>query len=228
MSTKPSNSESNIHKFHRSRMREKYEKHGGDVFETHQLLEMLLYHAIKQGDTNPLAHDLLSLCDACSFSAMEQGALTEAHGAGVVCENLLKVSSDTVIRMLLDPLKDEPMDSEFSRKSFLWLWFKNKSEKTVALLMLNGRNRFVDCVEIAKGKTFRPEDYLEAVKDKLKSSKASKVIICHNHMDNVKSPSVEDVYLTGYLKNALLDSGVELLAHYVVTETDVIECNSDN
>ena len=209
-------------------MREKYEKHGGDVFETHQLLEMLLYHAIKQGDTNSLAHDLLAMCDGRSFSAMVQGELTEAHGAGVVCENLLKVSSDTVIRMLLDPLKDEPMDSEFSRKSFLWLWFKNKREKTVALLMLNGKNRFVDCVEIARGKTFRSEDYLEAIKDKLKFGKASKVIICHNHRDNVRTPSVEDVYLTGYLKNALAGSGVDLLAHYVVTETDVIECISDN
>ena len=51
---------SNIHKNHRQRMREKYEKHGADLFETHQLLEMLLFHSMRQGDTNPTAHNLLN------------------------------------------------------------------------------------------------------------------------------------------------------------------------
>ncbi len=208
-------------------MREKYEKHGADVFETHQLLEMLLFHAIRQGDTNPMAHDLLSVCRDGSFSAMDTGALTEVKGAGAVCENLLRISSDTVTRMLLDTLKKEPMESEFSRKTFLWLWFKNKREKSVAILMLNARNKFVDCVEIAAGKTCRPEDYLEVIREKMKQSRAAKAVLCHNHKDNTKEPSVEDVYLTGYLKNGLLDEGIELLSHYVVTDTDVSECIID-
>ena len=208
-------------------MRDKYEKHGADVFESHQLLEMLLFHAIRQGDTNPIAHDLLSSCKGGSFSAMETGELTEIEGVGAVSENLLRISSDTVIRMLLDTLKDEPMDSDFSKKTFLWLWFKNKREKSVALLMLNTRNRFVDCVEIAAGRTCRPEDYLEVIRDKMKQSGAARAVICHNHRDKVKEPSVEDVYLTGYLMNALEDEGLELMAHYVVTDGDVSECRID-
>lgn len=209
-------------------MREKYEKHGADVFETHQLLEMLLFHAIRQGDTNPMAHDLLSLCSEGSFSAAEKGALTQVKGAGAVCENLLRISSDTVTRMYLDLLKKEPMESEFSIKTFLWLWFKSKREKTVALLMLSSRNKFIDCVEIATGKTYRPEDYLEVIKDKMKNAKSAKAVLCHNHKDNNKEPSLEDVYLTGYLKNALSGENVELFAHYVVTDGDVSECKADN
>ena len=228
MSEKTKKPDVNMHKKHRSRMREKYEKHGADVFETHQLLEMLLFHAIRQGDTNPIAHDLLSLCSEGSFSPMEKGALTEVKGAGAVCENLLRISADTVTRMYLDVLKKEPMESEFSIKLFLWLWFKNKREKTVALLMLNSRNKFIDCVEIATGKTCRPEDYFEVVRDKMKHAKAAKAVVCHNHRDNDKEPSLEDVYLTGYLKKALSDEGLELLANYVVTDGDVSECIFDN
>lgn len=228
MSEKTKKIEVNIHKNHRSRMREKYEKHGADVFETHQLLEMLLFHAIRQGDTNPMAHDLLFACSEGSFSALEKGALTEVKGAGDVCENLLRISSDTVTRMYLDAIKKEPMESEFSRKTFLWLWFKNKREKTVALLMLNSRNKFIDCVEIATGKTHRPEDYLEVIRDKMKQAKSVKAVLCHNHKDNNKEPSLEDVYLTGYLKKSLSNENIELLAHYMVTDGDVSECKIDN
>lgn len=44
-----------IHSGHRTRMREKYLRGGADAFETHELLEMLLYHVVSYRDTNPTA-----------------------------------------------------------------------------------------------------------------------------------------------------------------------------
>ena len=44
--------EKNIHGDHRKRMRAKLSKYGGDVFEPHELLEMLLYFSISQKNTN--------------------------------------------------------------------------------------------------------------------------------------------------------------------------------
>jgi len=49
-------------------------------------------------------------------------------------------------------------------------------------------------------------------------------VLCHNHTNNEKSPSVEDIYLTGYLKKALSEKDFSLLAHYIITGTDCIEC----
>ena len=40
-------------------MRAKLQKYGGDVFEPHELLEMLLYFSIPQKNTNPTAHALI-------------------------------------------------------------------------------------------------------------------------------------------------------------------------
>ena len=48
-----------LHKGHRQRVREKYEKSGSESFKDHELLELVLFHAIPYRDTNPIAHRLL-------------------------------------------------------------------------------------------------------------------------------------------------------------------------
>ena len=48
-----------IHQGHRSRMREKLSQHGQFIFDTYELLEMLLYQTILYRDTNPIAKNLL-------------------------------------------------------------------------------------------------------------------------------------------------------------------------
>ena len=52
----------NIHKGHRQRMRERYAENGLDGFQTHEVLEMLLFRSIVQGNTNPIAHAFLDKC----------------------------------------------------------------------------------------------------------------------------------------------------------------------
>ena len=47
------------HGGHRNRMRERFIKEGLDNFEEHNILEMLLFYAIPQRDTNELAHSIL-------------------------------------------------------------------------------------------------------------------------------------------------------------------------
>lgn len=49
----------NIHNGHRDRMRNKYINKGIDVFEQHEILEMLLFYAIPRKNTNDIAHELL-------------------------------------------------------------------------------------------------------------------------------------------------------------------------
>ena len=51
--------DSTIHHGHRSRMTEKLANHGPHIFNTYELLEMLLYGTIPYKDTNPIAKRLL-------------------------------------------------------------------------------------------------------------------------------------------------------------------------
>ncbi len=214
----------NIHKNHRERMREKYRKYGPDVFETHQLLEMLLFHSMRQGDTNPAAHNLLQISPYGSFGGADDKKLCEAEGIGAVSANLLQISSDTSVRILCDKLRAAPMDSEFCRRMFMWLWFRNKGPSTVGVLLLDSKNRYIDCTVIAKGRTVRPENYLDVIMSLMEKTEAAKFVIAHNHENGVAAPSVDDIYITEYLKKNLLKEGYTLLAHYIVTNADCVEC----
>lgn len=72
----------NTHSNHRARMTEKYEKHGESVFETHQLLEMLLFSFVSRTDTNPTAHGILESFPGCELFSKSTAELTEADGVG--------------------------------------------------------------------------------------------------------------------------------------------------
>lgn len=49
----------NIHKGHRKRMWKKYSEYGLDIFNEHEILEMLLYMFIPRVNTNRTAHELI-------------------------------------------------------------------------------------------------------------------------------------------------------------------------
>ena len=51
-----------IHLGHRGRMYEKLATFGCEVFNTYELLEMLLYSVVPYKDTNPIAKRLLKVC----------------------------------------------------------------------------------------------------------------------------------------------------------------------
>jgi len=223
--------EKNVHKNHRQRMRAKYEKYGSDAFETHQLLEMLLYHSMRMGDTNPLSHRILNTHPSGGLNACTPSELVDVDGVGSQTANLLCLSADTTLALLLDSLKGSPLSSSFSRKLFMWLWMKNKGEKAVGILLLDKRSRALDCFCISKGKCLRPELYGEAILSSIERVAAkdgvSFVIIAHNHANNDKLCSAEDVYLTGYISELLKKEGIDLAGHYIVTDADCVDCMTE-
>ena len=48
-------------KFHRQRLRQRFTQGGAAAVPDYELLEMLLYRAIRRGDTKPLAKDPMSV-----------------------------------------------------------------------------------------------------------------------------------------------------------------------
>jgi len=214
----------NVHKNHRKRMRDKYEKYGADVFDTHQLYEMLLFHSQRQGDTNPIAHNFLIDHPDGAAGAQSSEELCDADGIGPNSANLIRISFDTTVRILCDRLCRSAMESDFTVRAFLWLWFKNKPGHTVCALLLNDKKRLLDCCVLTLGKSSVAEEYLSVLLQAMKSCDATGVILGHNHKTNICEPSLEDIYLTGYLKNHLAKKGYTLLDHYIVTDTDCVPC----
>ena len=83
-----------IHDGHRQRLKDRFRQEGLDKFDEIQVLELLLFYAIPQRDTNPLAHRLLehfgSLAQVLEAPAEE---LEKVSGVGANVATLLSLTT---------------------------------------------------------------------------------------------------------------------------------------
>ena len=49
-----------IHDGHRQRVRYKFLAEGLDIFEDHEVFELLLFYGLPRSDTNPVAHEIIN------------------------------------------------------------------------------------------------------------------------------------------------------------------------
>ena len=82
----------NLHAGHRQRLKKRFDAVGLKGFEEHTLLELLLFYAIPQKDTNALAHELIrrfGSLDGVLQASMAQ--LMQVNGVGENAARMLKV-----------------------------------------------------------------------------------------------------------------------------------------
>ena len=73
----PNKKRAGLHAGHRQRLKARFLKEGLDHFEDHNALELLLFYALPQKDTNEIAHELLRRFGSFSgvFDAPEEELL---------------------------------------------------------------------------------------------------------------------------------------------------------
>lgn len=88
-------SSGSIHSGHRARMRSRYRETGLTGFQTHEVLELILYAAIPQRDVNPLAHALIDRFGSLDavLSASEE-ELRQVPGVGPRTSAVLRALDD--------------------------------------------------------------------------------------------------------------------------------------
>lgn len=212
---------SNIHKGHRSRLRnELYANNFTNVSE-HKILEYLLFHCNAQKDTNPLAHDLInhfgSLRNVLEANVKD---LMKVQGVGEVSAYFLasiipimnyinlqkskgKIKTETaseIVKVYADQIRYN------SSEKFLMIALNNKYE-AISSRILDVKG-FENCVNVNFQECYR---YLT-------SQQCSKLIIMHNHPSDIPQPSPNDIINTKNLVQYLQLLGITLVEHIIVTK----------
>ena len=211
--------DNDIHKGHRARMRRKFEEHGAEIFDTYELLEMMLYCTISAKDTNPMAKRLLSafgsLEGVLSASADE---LTAVKGVGAKTAELIGAVGR------LGRLAYMPSESQVSRfddyydvgEYFVKLFDSSRDYKS-AILMLDNSMRSLDAKILYEGLDFQSAGVREeAFVSAALSAGASVVMIAHNHPYGPLFPTIGDTNTNSVIATALENVGVLLAEHYIV------------
>lgn len=212
------------HKGHRERLKQRFLEEGLDNFTDIQVLELLLFYAIPQKDTNPIAHALLD----------RFGSLSQVLDAPV--EELKKVTgikdNAATLLSLVTQLsryyqvncaqRVEILTTLEACGKYLVPYFFGRNNETVFLLCLDAKCKVLCCREVGEGSINSASISIRKIVETALGTNATTVILAHNHPSGVALPSTEDVQTTRRIAAALGAVEVHLADHIVVADGDYV------
>ena len=212
------------HSGHRSRMKKKLAAHGLDVFEPHEVLEVLLYYAIPQRNTNDIAKRLIDRYG--SLSAVLDASAESLKDAGLTEHQALylKLFPDVSRLYLVDKYQNPQKIIEFDQVSdyILNKFIGYEEKENVFLLLLDKKGKEVYCGMIAHGNFNSANFSIRDVVTLAINYGAVYAFLAHSHPSGLALPSRDDVTATIDVSKALRLVGVTLVDHFIVADHDCV------
>lgn len=210
--------EVSVHEGHRERLKNRFLREGGNSFEPHNLLELLLFYAVPRKDTNPIAHELMKeFGSVAAVLEADVESLVQVKGISEHSAVLIKLISEFVRRYYDNSLgtnvvfKDKDSLGQYLVKRYAGI-----TTETVLLLCLTSGgeliNEFVICEGSVNSASFGVRTVIEAAV----KTKASVVVLAHNHPRGTAVPSDDDIWTTRNISKAVELSGIEFYDHFVI------------
>lgn len=208
------------HTGHRARVRARFLREGLDSFEEHNALELLLFYAIPQRDTNELAHKLINtfgslsaVFDASAESLMQVGGISENTAVLIKLIPAMygkytrsKKNSDTLF-----------LRSAEAAGEYFTSLFAGKSTEHFYAVCMNHKCKVLKTVLISDGTARETQINTRKLLEAAVHTGASNMLIAHNHPEGVAAPSVADVDETNKLFHMLKNAQVKLNDHFIIS-----------
>lgn len=208
-----------IHSGHRDRMKKRFLADGVEVFEDHQILEMLLFYSVPRRDTNELAHKLIaefgSLAGVFDASADE---LIKINGVGENTAALIKLIPQIYSRYLLSRLNapELTLTSGASAGEYFKALLMHKQTETLVAAFLDVNLVLKKTAVISKGDITSTQLNLSRLVSIAVNCGAVNIIIGHNHPSGLAVPSRGDVEAVSETAKTLEKLGVKLCDSIIV------------
>ena len=203
---------------HRARLRDRLLNGGAEALADYEVLENLLFAAMRQGDTKPVAKALLKRFG--SLSAVlnaNPAALTQVDGVGETSAAALKSVAIAARRMARSEVKDRPvLGSWQSLLDYLAIDMAHLNVERVRVLYLESRNRLIDDHHVGDGSIDEAAVHPREVIRRAMDLGASALILVHNHPSGSPEPSRADIQITKKIAEAGRLLGVIVHDHIII------------
>jgi len=210
-------STSHPHDGHRQRMRERYYKHGLDSFADHEVLEFLLYYCYPRGDTNPIAHNMIS-----KFGSLHNLLEADVKTLQTSLDCSEKIS---VLLNLIPQLANRYFRSKWGTSirltneriagKFAIDLFVGKTVEMFYVLCMDKNDRLINAVLISKGTLDETAVYPREVVIAAIQNNASRIILTHNHPSGAFKPSRSDLDTTRRIVEGLELIQMDVVDHII-------------
>ncbi|MEX1155070.1 DNA repair protein RadC [Parvibaculum sp.] len=202
---------------HRERLRARFLK-APDSLADYEVLEMLLFNAIPQRDTKPLAKELIEKFGGLSeVLNAEEARLREVKGIKdrVVAE--LRLAREAGLRLSqAKVLKKDVIGSWSALLDYCATAMAHNPTEQFRILFLDRKNHLIADEVQQKGTVDHTPVYPREVVKRALELNASALILVHNHPSGDPTPSGADIEMTKRIVETAKPLGIEVHDHLVV------------
>lgn len=213
-----------VHKDHRQRVKARFSAEGLDSFNEHQVLELLLFYAIPQRDTNEIAHNLINRFG--SLAQVIDAPVKELIKVDGIAENaaifLSLIKQFERYYHVNRALESSVLTTIEQCGKYLVPFFNGRTHETVFLLSLDAKCKVLSCRMVEEGNVNSAGISIRKIVDMALTENASSVVLAHNHPSGVAIPSDEDIQTTMKIAQALNFVDITLVDHIVVADGDYV------
>lgn len=211
-------------KDHRKRVKKRFLEEGLDHFDPVHALELLLFYAIPQKDTKPIARELLNRFGTYhGVLEASPDELLEIDGIGENMATFLKVVLEAGRYYDMSRTRDVKVLSNTAEYGdYLVKLFKGRCNETVYMLCMDAKCKLLCCKMLGEGDVVSINLPFRRVVEIALNVKATTVVLAHNHPSGVAIPSPEDIAVTLQLRQALATMGIDLADHIVVADNEYV------
>lgn len=209
---------SKIHKYHRIRIKERFLREGLVSFETHNILELLLFYTIPVRDTNVLAHELLNEFGSLHgvFDAPYE-ELCKIKGISEHTATLIKLIPQLFQRYMDSKLQPGAVyDTTEKRAQFLVPKYIGRTIEILLVVALDEENHITAWQILDEGNFNQVPVITSMIIQFTMKHQSYRILLSHNHPQGMATPSREDRYLTQSLKKTFIEIGIILEDHIII------------
>lgn len=209
-----------LHSGHRNRMRNKYMDKGVDIFEHHEILEMLLFYAIPRKNTNDIAHNLINAFG--SISAVFDAPIDD------LMKNGLSENAAILVHMIPDLSKAYQNDKFDNEEKIITgenigdkanRFFNGEKEERLCAIFLDVKGKEKYAGIVFRGNLNVTQALIRNIMSIAANCKAFSVILAHNHPNDCLTPSKADLDVAEEIARALRKISVKLV-DYVIMDNE--------
>ncbi len=216
-------------KGHRKRLRDRFLIGGAEPLPDYELLELLLFRALKNGDVKPIANRLITTFgDFNRVISAPIERLKEVDGVGPEVALDLKLIEAATHRLSQARVLKRPVISSWNALlDYCRVTMSHRETEQFRILFLDRKNVLVADEIQAKGTVDHVPVYPREVIKRALDLNASALILVHNHPSGDPTPSTADITMTEEIARACDAVGVTIHDHLIIGKSKEVSFKSE-
>lgn len=202
---------------HRERTKKRFIATGLSGFAPHEMLELLLFYAIPQRDTKPIAHDLIQRFG--SVAGVFDADISELIKINGITENsavLFKLIPQMINVYYSDRVKDVSYNNSELLTGLFRPHFVGEASEKFLIATFNCDLKLMEITEISRGTAAAAAANMKKIMSAVIKDGCTMAALAHNHPGGEPFPSDDDIAATIRITELLAAVDVQLMDHIII------------